>query len=112
MQYTLHTERLALTALDIAHLEKKLAHLEKRLSPPYITHVTITHDGHHRKGTVINCIIHITQGKAAFHGARTAETVASSIDEVTDALEKELSKAKEKAQRQARKKTRQGGPEL
>lgn len=104
MRYTLHTQRITLTALDTEHLEKRLAHLEKRLAPPYTAQVTITHDAHHRKGQVINCTLTIAHGKMVFHATRAAETVATSIDEVAQAVTKELSKAKEKGLRKARRK--------
>lgn len=105
MRYALHTQHITLTPLDTQHLEKRLAHLEKRIKLPYTVQVTIVHDAHHRKGEVISCTVTIAQGKTTFHVSRTAETVATSIDEVVSALTKELSKVKEKELRKTRRET-------
>lgn len=94
MKYNLHTENIELTDLDHQFLQEKLGRLKKHLHPPYILDVTLTRDGHHRQGNVVNCRLNLEMGgaKRTFYADRSDNSVQTCLDQAIAALEHELQK--------------------
>ncbi len=96
MKYSITTQHIELSEVDLSLLDKKLERMEKYLTPPFHTDVVLRHDTHHRTGITVTCIINIKQGKAVFHAERAGESVQEALDEVIGVLKKELQKKREK----------------
>lgn len=108
MKHAVRYENIKPTSLDEDHLQKKLQNLYRHLTPPFSTDVVISHDAHHRKGNVITCRINIAYGKQMLRAERTGSSIASAIDEATQALEHELHKVHDKKIDQSRTRKRLG----
>jgi ribosomal subunit interface protein len=99
MKYSLHAERLTLSATDRQQLDAKLARLRKHLNPPFMIDVVFRHDPHHLKGAVITCAINIKQGKKVFHTERAGQSALTALDQSLAALRRELKKEHDKHKR-------------
>ncbi|MEX1997052.1 MAG: HPF/RaiA family ribosome-associated protein [Candidatus Andersenbacteria bacterium] len=92
MDYSLQTINIKLSSIEQATLDKKMQRLQKHLHYPFVIHIVFAHDAHHLKGDVVTCKINVRQGKKVFHAERQGPTIADTLDEVTEALQRELEK--------------------